>query len=126
MKMIPLRSITVATALFALAGVARADLNSQLNELLEQNAAAAAYAKMCDDEPTAEQLKSSTMLVLTTNDVAAENIQLGSAKFNDVMRREIGQFKGSKRPDCASKTREARDRLSFTQDVLRKTRRDKP
>lgn len=122
----PLRSLTAATALLALAGVAHADLNAQLNELLEQNAAAAAYAKMCDDEPTAEQLKSSTMLLLTTNDIAAENIQLGSAKFNDVMRREISQFKGNKRPDCASKTREAHDRLNFTQDVLRKTRRDKP
>lgn len=121
-----LRNITLAAALFALATAARADLNSQLNELLEQNAAAAAYAKMCDEEPLAEQLKSSTMLVLTTNDMAAENIQLGSAKFNDVMRREIGQFKGSKRPDCTVKAREARERLSFTQDILRKTRKDKP
>lgn len=124
--MIPLRSITLATALFALAPAARAEMNAQLNELLEQNAAAAAYAKMCDEEPIAEQLKSSTMLVLTTNDMASENIQLGSAKFNDVMRREIGQFKGSKRPDCPTKTQEARERLTFTQDILRKTRRDKP
>lgn len=124
--MTPLRSITLASALLTLTVTARADLNSQLNELLEQNAAAAAYAKMCDEEPVAEQLKSATMLVLTTNDLAAENIQLGSAKFNDVMRREIGQFKGSKRPDCTLKTREARERLSFTQDILRKTRRDKP
>lgn len=121
-----LRTLTIATALLALSAPARADLNALLNELLEQNATAAAYAKMCDEEPIAEQLKSTTMLVLTTNDVAAENIQLGSAKFNDVMRREVAQYKSGKRPDCAAKAREARERLDFTQDILRKTRRDKP
>ncbi len=119
-------SIALAGVLGALALPAQADMNAKLNEMLEANASAAAYAKMCDDEPVAEQLKSSTMLLLTTHDIAAENIQLGSAKFNDVMRREIAQFKGNKRPDCANKAREARDRLAYTQDILSNTRRDKP
>lgn len=117
----------VAAALLLCAAQSRnalADVNAQLNELLEANATAAAYAKMCDEEPMAEQLKSTTMLVLTTNDIAAENIQLGSGKFNDVMRRELARYKGATRPDCASKVKEARERLDFTRDILRNTRRD--
>ncbi|HZR02234.1 MAG TPA: hypothetical protein VFA81_03565 [Burkholderiales bacterium] len=116
--------LAVATS-FA-ASSALADTNAPLNEMLELNASAAAYAKMCDDEPVADQLKSSTMMLLATNGVAADNVQLGSAKFNDVMRRELGRYKGAKNPDCSGKVKEARERLSLTQEILRNTRRDRP
>jgi hypothetical protein len=89
-------------------------------------AAAAAYAKICDDEPTSDQLKSTTMMLLAVNGLEAQAIQLGSAKFNDVMRREIAKFRSMKSIDCEAKVKEARQRLTFTQAGIQAGHREAP
>ena len=103
-----------------------ADANEELNKILEQNGAAAAYAKICDDEPTSDQLKSTTMMLLAVNGLEAQAIQLGSAKFNDVMRREIAKFRSMKSIDCEAKVKEARQRLTFTQAGIQAGHREAP
>jgi hypothetical protein len=89
---------TVAAAALAIATTAQADMNADLNRILEDNASSAAYARVCDEEPMSEQLGQ--------HDDAAgrdwmepHNAQLGSAKFNDVMRRRSSP-RGSKKVDC--------------------------
>jgi len=103
-----------------------ADVNEELNKILEQNGAAAAYAKICDDEPVSDQLKSTTMMLLAVNGLEPQAIQLGSAKFNDVMRREIANFRSAKNIDCAAKVKEARQRLTFTQGGIQAGHRETP
>jgi hypothetical protein len=118
----------ILLAAYALLGarIAAADANEELNKILEQNGAAAAYAKICDDEPTSDQLKSTTMMLLAVNGLEAQAIQLGSAKFNDVMRREIASFRSMKNVDCEAKVKEARQRLTFTQAGIQAGHRETP
>jgi len=121
-------AILLAACTLLVAPVAAADTsaNEELNKILEQNGAAAAYAKICDDEPTSDQLKSTTMMLLAVNGLEAQAIQLGSAKFNDVMRREIASFRSMKNVDCEAKVKEARQRLTFTQAGIQAGRRETP
>lgn len=98
--------------------------NARINAMLEDNASSAAYARMCEDEPTAEQLKTTTMLLLAVTGYPAHTVQLGSAKFNDVMRREVAGFRSRKEIDCEERVREARARLADTQAIIRSSRRD--
>jgi hypothetical protein len=120
-----------AAAIFVLltAALARADdaeKNKAVNAMLEANASSAAFARICDDEPTAEQLKSSTMMLLTVAGYPAQTVQMGSGKFNDVMRRELAGLQSLADVDCDTKVREARERLTGTQDIIRNSRRDAP
>jgi hypothetical protein len=121
-------AILLAACTLLVAPVAAADTsaNEELNKILEQNGAAAAYAKICDDEPTSDQLKSTTMMLLAVNGLEAQAIQLGSAKFNDVMRREIASFRSMKNVDCEAKVKEARQRLTFTQAGIQAGHREAP
>jgi hypothetical protein len=117
--------LCAAAATFAL--VARADdVHAELNRMLEENAASAAYALACGEEPMADQLKANTMMLLVVNGIEAHNVQLGSAKFNDVMRRQIAGLGSSQKLDCTAKVREARERLTTTQDIIRNSHRDEP
>ena len=119
-------AVLLAGYALLVAPVAAADANEELNKILEQNGAAAAYAKICDDEPTSDQLKSTTMMLLAVNGLEAHAIQLGSAKFNDVMRREIANFRSMKNIDCEAKVKEARQRLTFTQAGIQAGHREAP
>jgi hypothetical protein len=114
-----------ALAAFACIGLARADAdtNAELNRILEANAASAAHARMCDQEPLSERLKSNTMMLLAVNGIEAGNIQLGSLKFNSIMRREIETVR---KIDCAARMQEAGDRLTLTQGIIERGRRDAP
>ena len=110
----------VFVAAFALARVAlAAEPNAELNRILEQNASSAAYARVCDEEPMSEQLKANTMMLLAVTGMEAHNVQLGSGKFNDVMRGEIANLRKAKSVDCATKVQEARERLAATQSIIR-------
>ena len=121
-----LRLLIIATAILA-AGLAHAgDLNADLNRLLEENASSAAYARVCDEEPISEQLKANTMMLLAVTGMEAHNVQLGSGKFNDVMRAEIAKVRTAKNIDCPTRVREARERLATTQNIIRGSRRDTP
>jgi hypothetical protein len=121
-------AILLAACTLLVAPVAAADTsaNEELKKILEQNGAAAAYAKICDDEPTSDQLKSTTMMLLAVNGLEAQAIQLGSAKFNDVMRREIASFRSMKNVDCEAKVKEARQRLTVTQAGIQAGHREAP
>lgn len=118
----------LAAALLCSAVLAQADdeKNARVNALLEENASSAAFARICDDEPTSEQLKSSTMLLLAVAGYPTHTVQMGSAKFNDVMRREIAGLRSLKDIDCNARVDQARERLTLTQDILRNSRRDAP
>lgn len=122
MKQVCLRAATAA-ALLVFAAAAQADVHEELNRILEGNASSAAFARICDEEPVSEQLKSSTMLLLAVNGIAPQSVQLGSARFNDVMRRELAGVKSIKSVDCPAKVREARERLSMTQGAIQAGRR---
>lgn len=108
------------------AAVALADVNAELNRILDANASAAAFARICDEEPMSEQLKSSTMMLLAVNGLEPQTVQLGSAKFNDVMRRELANLRTTKSVDCPARVREARERLSLTHWIIQAGRRDPP
>jgi hypothetical protein len=56
--------------------------------------------------------------------VDSKTVQLGSAKFNDVVRQELARVKG--RTDCIERMRIARERLAFTQGTIAASRRDPP
>jgi len=112
-----------ALAALALSPAARADANAELNEFLEKNAVASAYALMCDEEPMAEQLKANTMILLAVNGLPTHNVQLGSAKYNQVMKREVAATRNPKQIDCAVRVAEAKSRLAETQGILQATRR---
>lgn len=96
--------------------------NAELNEMLEQNAASAAHSRLCNEDPMSEQLKSSTMLVLALSGIAAENVQLGSAKFSDVMRKEMRDRRKDKEFQCARHIRVAEERLADAQRQARTLR----
>jgi hypothetical protein len=121
-----LRALVVAAATFATALAEAGDFNAELNRLVEENASSAAYARVCDEEPLSEQLKANTMMLLAVTGMEAHNVQLGSGKFNDVMRGEIAQLRKAKGIDCPGKVREARERLAATQNIIRGSRRDAP
>jgi hypothetical protein len=114
----------LAVLLLTAAAVAHADATAELNRILEENAVASTYARVCNEEPIADQLKSSTMLLLAVNGVDSKTVQLGSAKFNDVVRQEMARVKG--RTDCPQRMRVARERLAFTQGTIAASRRDAP
>jgi len=119
---------SLAAAILAIAGTASAagEMNTELDRLLEENASSAAYARVCDEEPMAEQLKANTMMLLAVTGMEAHNIQLGSGKFNDVMRKEIAHLSKASPVDCAAKVQEARERLTATQSIIHGSRRDAP
>jgi hypothetical protein len=102
------------------------DVNTDLNRLLEDNASSAAYARVCNEEPISEQLKANTMTLLAVTGMEAHNVQLGSGKFNDVMRAEIAKLHKAKDVDCPAKVQQARERLATTQNIIRGSRRDNP
>jgi len=120
--------ISLAAATLALAGTASAagDMNTKLSRLVEENASSAAYARICDEEPMSEQLKANTMMLLAVTGMQAHNVQLGSGKFNDVMRAEIANLRKAKGVDCPAKVQEARERLAATQAIIRGSHRDGP
>ncbi|MBM3393691.1 MAG: hypothetical protein FJY37_03420 [Betaproteobacteria bacterium] len=89
---------------------ARAD-NADLDQMLELNALAAAHARLCNEEPVAEQLKATTMMVLALSGVPAQNVQLGSGKFADTMRQEVYAHRKAKDLQCASRVQAALARL---------------
>jgi hypothetical protein len=97
--------------------------NADLAKFLEDNAVASAYATMCDDEPVSDQLKANTMVLLAVNGLPPHNVQLGSAKYNDVMRREVAATKNPKALDCPAQVALAKSRLAQTQAILRATHR---
>ena len=103
-----------------------AELNAELNRILEENASSAAYARICDEEPISEQLKANTMMLLAVTGMEAHNVQLGSGKFNDIMRGEFANLRKAKTVDCPAKLREARERLAATQGIIRGSRRSEP
>ncbi len=121
------RLLLAATLLPTLAhAITDEEKNVQINALLEANASSAAFARICEEEPVAEQLKTTTMLLLTVTGYPSHTVQMGSAKFNDVMRREVANFRTRNEVDCADKVRQARERLTSTQDIIRNSRRDAP
>jgi hypothetical protein len=123
--MIMLHRASLLTAVLW-APLGMADANAELNKILEANASSAAFARICDEEPMSEQLKSATMMLLAVNGLEAQNIQLGSGKFNDVMRREVANFRSAKDLDCVARVKEARERLTYTQGIIQASRRDAP
>jgi hypothetical protein len=119
--------IAAAVAALVLSAVARADgADAELNRILEDNAQSAAYARVCDEEPLSEQLKANTMMLLAVTGMEAHNVQLGSGKFNDVVRAELGRLRTAKNVDCRAKVQEARERLAATQSIIHGTRRPAP
>jgi hypothetical protein len=116
-------------AAFAFAGLltaapaAYADQNEELNQFLEDNAVAAAYARMCDEEPVAEELKANTMMLLAVQGVAPHNVQLGSAKWGEIVRRQFAATNNAKSIDCPARVSEAKARLSETQKIIQATRK---
>jgi hypothetical protein len=95
---------------------------AELNRILEENAAASGYARVCGDEPLADQLKSYAMMLLAMNGLDPKVVQLGSAKFNDVVRWELARAKG--RTDCTARMKDASNRLPFTLGILQSSRPD--
>ena len=102
---------------------AHADQNADLNKYLEDNAVSAAYARMCDEEPVAEELKANTMMLLAVHGIEPHNVQLGSAKWSEIVRREFASTKNSESVDCSSRVSEAKARLAQTQKIIQATRR---
>jgi hypothetical protein len=97
--------------------------NADLAKFLEDNAVASAYAMMCDEEPVADQLKANTMVLLAVNGLPPHNVQLGSAKYNEVMRREVAATKNPKALDCRAQVASAKSRLAQTLAILQATHR---
>jgi hypothetical protein len=103
---------------------AGSEMNAALNRILKENAASAAYARVCDEEPTSEQLKANTMMLLAVTGMEAHNVQLGSAKFNDLMRAQLASLRKASSVDCRARLQEARARLTATQSIIHDSRRD--
>ena len=110
-------------ALVSAAFPAHADQNEELNKFLEDNAVSAAYARMCDEEPMAEELKANTMMLLAVHGIEPHNVQLGSAKWSEIVRREFASTKNAKNVNCQSRVYEARARLIETQKIIQATRK---
>lgn len=115
----PLR-ISLAT-LAILCGGAHAD-NTELNDMLEHNAASAGHSRLCNEDPLSEQLKSATMLVLALSGLPAENIQLGSAKFTDLMRKEMAERRKDRGFHCKRHMAVAEERLAQAHKNVRALR----
>jgi len=110
-------------SLLGITCAARADPNGELNKILEDNAVSAAYARMCDEEPMAEELKANTMMLLAVNGIQPHNVQLGSAKWREIMRREFAGTKNAESVNCPSRISEAKARLGETQKIIAAGRR---
>ncbi len=113
----------LASMLAAPGAGADGNTNADLAKFLEDNAVASAYAMMCDEEPVADQLKANTMVLLAVNGLPPHNVQLGSAKYNDVMRREVAATKNPKALDCPAHVALAKSRLTQTLEILQATHR---
>lgn len=107
--------------LVASAHAADAETNHELNQYLEDNAVASAYALMCEEETVSDLLKTNTMILLAVNGVPPHNVQLGSAKYAVIMKREVNATKNFKTLDCPTKVAEAKARLAQTQQILQAT-----
>jgi hypothetical protein len=118
-----MKSIAFAALAAALSQTAHADSYEELDKFLEANAISAAYAQMCDEEPISDQLKSSTMMLLAVSGLQPHNVQLGSAKWREVMRRQFALTKNASSVDCAERVPEAKARLSETQHIIEATRK---
>ena len=101
---------------------AYADRMAELNQFFEDNAVSAAYARMCDEEPVAEELKANTMMLLAVSGIEPRNIQLGSAKWGQILRREYATA-NAKNVNCPERVSEAKARLSETQHIIQATRK---
>ncbi len=117
-KLLVVLALTLNSAL-----AAQADQNAELNKFLEDNAVSAAYARMCDEEPMAEELKANTMMLLAVSGISPHNVQLGSAKWGEILRRQFGAVKNMKSVDCAARVSEAKARLTETQQIIQATRK---
>lgn len=115
--------VALLIAMLPIAHASQTDHNAALNKMLEDNAAASAYARMCDEEPMAEELKANTMMLLAVSGIEPKNIQLGSAKFSQVMRREFDATKGPASVNCPAKVAEAKARLAETLQIIQATHR---
>lgn len=98
-------------AVALMSGSALADTND-LNDMLERNAASAGHGRLCNEDPLSEQLKSATMLVLALSGVPSENVQLGSAKFSDLMRKEMQERRKDRDFQCKAHIPVAEERLA--------------
>jgi len=54
------------------------------------------------------------------------NVQLGSVKYNEIMRREVAATTNFKALDCSTKIADAKARLAQTQQILQATHRAEP
>jgi hypothetical protein len=103
------------------ARAADAETNHELAQYLEGNAVASAYALMCEEETVSDQLKTNTMILLAVNGLPPRNVQLGSLKYAQIMKREVNATKNFKTLDCATKVADAKARLAETQQMLQAT-----
>ena len=71
----------------------------------------------------AEELKANTMMLLAVNGIQPHNVQLGSAKWREIMRREFAGIKNTESLNCASRISEAKARLGETQKIIAAGRR---
>lgn len=117
-------SALICCGLMAAASCARADgdENHELNQFFEANAVSAAYARMCDEEPIAEQLKANTMMLLVVHGMPAHNVQLGSAKWSEIIRHQFNSTRRTQDIDCTARVAEAKGRLAQTQSIIQATR----
>lgn len=115
--------VLVGTAFYLAYLPASAEPGPELNAMLEANAVAAAYARMCNEEPMAEQIKVDTMLVLAGSGLPAHNVQLGSAKFNYLMRQEFDKTKRASDVNCPERVADARARLAETHAIIEAARK---
>ena len=105
---------------------AHAEADAELARMLERNATSSAYAHMCDEEPIAEQLKANTMMLLAVNGLPVHNVQLGSAKYSQIIRREFNATKRLSDVDCPARVAQAKEHLSETLNIIRSMRRPEP
>ncbi len=108
-------------ARFATPSFAQAD-NTALNGMLEENAAAAAFARLCGDEPASDLLKANTMLLLAFSGLDPKVIQLGSAKFNDILRQQLRTRRTPDSINCSQKLADASDKITSTSAAITRAR----
>lgn len=117
-----MRGVVFAIAA-VLSSAAHADQYEELNRFFEANAVSAAFAQICDEEPISEALKSSTMMLLAVSGLKSHNVQLGSAKWGEVMRRQFAVTKNTSSVNCPGRVAEAKARLGETQHIIEATRK---
>ena len=117
-----MKSIAFALSVVWSAAVC-ADQYEELNKFFEDNAVSAAYARMCDEEPVAEELKANTMMLLAVSGIKPHNVQLGSAKWSEILRREFAATKNASSLNCPERVSLAKARLSETQHIIQATRK---